>query len=270
MSPGDANEKRSGWVAEVVAQGRARARSAKGAAKAVAAKGAAAAAPFAAGVLLAPVSLAREAASRLAYLAAADALIARSRLLYCLAAGAARADADASSEMYRAELGESARAAREAFEFSERVEAGVERSTRPSAAASASARLAAEAKAARIADAKEALATSGDKDKRKRLVVELAELGAARKADEAEARTSAFSPVYSLVDDFGLEEAAARIRKAAAAASDPAAAAQAALSGRVGAPAKNVQTGGKARELFPQFLENVGDQLQWPPLSIFS
>jgi hypothetical protein len=253
---------RSEWVAGVVADGRAAIRAARGAAGAAAGKkrgfdgpaqGPGRVAGRVAGPGLVTISAARDTASALAHVAATDALVARSRLLYSLAApyGPPRADPDA-----KRALEEAARDAAYAFELSAAVERGAADAVRPSSALAAAALEASRAKEAEAAAKSEAFGTSGDYEKRRRLVREIVKLRLGKAADDAEHSASSRAPVYSMVDDFGLEQAVGRLEGIAT---------RKRLAGTAGleeAAAAATQAGGSLHAQTP-FIVDAADQLQW-------
>ena len=241
---------RSEWVAVVVAEGRAAIRAARGAARAGVARktrrGDAEGGDQAVGPGLVTISAARETASALAHIAATDALVARSRLLYSLAeASSPRPDPDAARA-----LEEAARDAAYAFDFAAAVERGAAEAVRPSSALAAAALESSTAKEADAAAASDAFGTSGDSEKRRRLVREIVQLRLGRAADDAEHRASSRTPVYSMVDDFGLKEAAARLHD------------RTRRGGRAEQESSASQTGGSVYSFAP-FIVDVEDQLQW-------
>lgn len=241
---------REEWAAAVVSKARIDNKAARKHSASRAAPGKGATAPDSAGPPLATFSDARRTASAIAGLAAVEATVARASLLFAMSAGAG-----ADAEPLNRRMTEATAAASEALRFAAAVEKAAFAATASTAAAAAEAALAASRKSAEIAEAREKLSETADGELLKRLVIEIARLERERTEDVATFRVSVSSPVFTMVDDFGLEAAEAKLRRDA----------RGGDRGEAGPPDPN-QAGGASEEpgVIPPFHYIDGDQLQWP------
>jgi hypothetical protein len=138
--------------------------------------------------------------------------------------------------------------AAEALRFADAVEKATFAATEETATKAARAASLASKAGAEIAEARETLSETSDRERLKRLVIEIARLERERSEYVAEYKVSAKYPVFTMVDNFGLDAAEESLKSG-----NPAA------SGR--------QRGGASEEpgVIPPFhFHTGGDQLQWP------
>lgn len=242
---GDARDARDAWVAAVVSKTRTDNKAAR--------KNAAPGALDRTGPPLATLSDARRAASAIAGLAAVEATVARASLVFAMSAGE-NYGTGTDIETLQRRMSLATSAASEALRFSAAVEEAAMAATASTAKLAAEAAQAASRKSAEIAEARNKLSETSDGELVKRLVIDIARLERERADDVAAFRVSASAPVFTLVDDFGLEAAETKVRLAYVRRGDE--------RGET-----SDQAGGASEEpaVIPPFHYHTGgDQLQWP------
>ena len=199
------------------------------------------------GPRLSTLSDARRTASAMAGLAAIEATVARASLLFAVTAGA-------DSEYLRNRMALATTGAADALRFAAAVEKAAFAATEKTAATAADAARAASSKNSEIAEARKALSETSDGERLKRLVIEIARLDREMSEELALYRVSASFPIFTVVDDFGLYAAEAKLKATTPEASD--------------GPSRTAHQKGGASEapaVIPPFhFHTDGDQLQWP------
>ena len=206
-------------------------------------------------------SAARRTASAMAGLAAVEAAVARASLLFAESAGA-------DSGFLRSRMALASTGAAEALSFAAAVEKAAFDATEETATKAARAASSASKISAEITEARKALSETSDRERLKRLVIEIARLERQRSDDIAEFKVSAEYPVFTMIDRFGLDAAAAKVEAGSSgnagsrAGSDQRGGGAGGTAGAVGTPAGGASA--EAAVIPPFHFHTEGDQLQWP------
>jgi hypothetical protein len=208
-------------------------------------------------------SAARRTASALAGLAAVEATVARASLLFAESAGV-------DSDSLRSRMEQASSGAAEALRFAAAVEKAAFHATEETAAKAARASSSASKIGAEIETARKALSETSDMERMKRLVIEIARLERQRSDDLAEFKVSAEYPVFTMIDGFGLDAAAAKVKAGASGTAgargwtEQRGGGAGGAGGAVGAGEAGGGASAEAAVIPPFYFHTDGDQLQWP------